>query len=197
MGALSNCCNIGIVLIAAFLGLVTFYGRRNDRMMGSLPAFVNENIIDPTKFPDMTGKVVIITGANTGLGRSSAKQIANQGATVIMGCRSLIRCKDAKIIISEEIKKGNLFSDSNISTALFKPSRLIPMKLDLGDFDSIRSFAVNFKESYSRLDSLLLNAGIAHAPFHLTKSLIEAHMGVNHVRFIFCFNFTFSLVIFY
>ena len=71
------------------------------------------------------GKTVIVTGSNTGIGKETAKDLAQRGARVIMACRNLDRANKA----AEEIKSMN--SNANIRV----------MKLDLASFESVRQFA--------------------------------------------------------
>jgi NAD(P)-dependent dehydrogenase (short-subunit alcohol dehydrogenase family) len=112
--------------------------------------------------PDLTGKVIIVTGGNSGLGYESVKAFAEKGAEVILTSRDLKRGEQAK----NEIGKTK--------------GKIVVMQLDLASFDSINSFADTFKEKYSRLDILMNNAGIMTTPYFLTKDGLEAQNGVNH-----------------
>ena len=118
-----------------------------------------------TDIPDLTGKTVIVTGGNSGLGFESVKAFALKGAKVIMACRSIIKGEEAK----KQILK-------------FLPTAdIIVMELDLADLKSIRNFASEFRKNYSRLDVLLNNAGIMMVPYGLTKDGFENQMGTNHL----------------
>ena len=112
--------------------------------------------------PDLTGKIIIVTGGNSGLGYESVKAFSEKGANVIMACRSIEKGKAAK----NEI--GNV------------KGKIEVMQLDLQDFNSIVKFAENFKQKYDRLDVLLNNAGIMQTPYFKTKDGLEGQMGVNH-----------------
>jgi NAD(P)-dependent dehydrogenase (short-subunit alcohol dehydrogenase family) len=112
--------------------------------------------------PDLTGKVIIVTGGNSGLGFESVKAMAAKGAEVILTSRSLDKGNEAKNDIGKT--KGEI----------------VVMQLDLASFDSIKSFAKLFKSKYTRLDVLMNNAGIMTTPYHLTKDGLEAQNGVNH-----------------
>lgn len=114
--------------------------------------------------PDQTGKVVIITGANSGLGLASAKKLAEKGAQVIMACRSKERGREA-------LKRV-------VPRAATSP-RLMP--LDLADLASVRQFAEQYKAQYNRLDVLLNNAGIMATPYGTTTDGFEQQIGVNHL----------------
>ncbi len=112
--------------------------------------------------PDLTGKVIIVTGGNSGLGYESVKAFAEKGAEVILTSRSVEKGELAK----KEI--GNV------------KGKVVVMQLDLQDFASIEQFAENFKQKYDRLDVLLNNAGIMQTPYFKTKDGLEGQMGVNH-----------------
>eukprot|EP01117_Protostelium_nocturnum_P016046 TRINITY_DN6280_c0_g1_i2.p1 TRINITY_DN6280_c0_g1~~TRINITY_DN6280_c0_g1_i2.p1 ORF type:complete len:290 (+),score=69.22 TRINITY_DN6280_c0_g1_i2:22-870(+) len=114
----------------------------------------------------MDGKVVIITGSNTGIGYVAAREIAKKGAHVFLACRDAE--KTAKAM--ENIKKES--GNSNIES--------IP--LDLSSLQSVREFADKFKEKNLPLDILINNAGIMALPERSeTKDGFEMQIGVNHL----------------
>lgn len=115
--------------------------------------------------PDMTGKVVIITGANSGLGLESTKALAAKGATVVMACRNSGKAEEAKA----EVLAAN------------PAARLEVMALDNASLASVRAFADAFKAKYDRLDILLNNAGVMAIPRTLTEDGFEMQLGVNHL----------------
>lgn len=115
--------------------------------------------------PDLLGKVIIVTGGNSGLGFESVKAFAEKGAEVILACRTIENGETAKIKI---IKQNHT-------------SKIVVMQLDLMDLSSIKSFATRFKENYNRLDILLNNAGIMIPPYGLTKDGFESQIGTNHL----------------
>lgn len=115
-----------------------------------------------SNMPNLTGKIIIVTGGNSGLGASSVKAFAEKGATVILASRSLEKGQKAKADIG-------LVSGS-----------IEVMQLDLQDFSSIEKFAAQFKSEYSQLDVLLNNAGIMMTPYSKTKDGLEAQIGTNH-----------------
>lgn len=114
---------------------------------------------------DLENKVIIVTGANAGLGFEAAKVFAGKKATVILACRSTARAENARKNILEAYPEGHIDI----------------IQLDLGDLDSIKRFVNDFKAKYSRLDILLNNAGIIMTPFKLTKDGFESQNGVNHL----------------
>lgn len=116
--------------------------------------------------PSQKGKTIIITGANTGLGFSSAKILAKKGAKVILACRSKEKCQQAVEDIRSEYPKANVYE----------------MVLDLSSLQSVKKFAKKYKKEHSNhLDSLMLNAGVMSCPYALTADGIESQFGVNHV----------------
>lgn len=115
--------------------------------------------------PDLTGKVIIVTGGNSGLGYESVKAFAAKGAEVVLASRSVDNGNKAKTDIEKSHPVGNI----------------VTMQLDLSDLNSIRKFSAKFHEKYKRLDVLLNNAGIMTTPYFLTKDGFEAQMGTNHL----------------
>jgi NAD(P)-dependent dehydrogenase (short-subunit alcohol dehydrogenase family) len=115
--------------------------------------------------PDLSGKVIIVTGANSGLGFEASKEFARKGAKVIMACRNMDKAQVALIQIKEEIP------DASIEV----------MRLDLARLKSIHQFAGKFKAKYDRLDVLLNNAGIMFTPYGKTEDGFEQQFGVNHL----------------
>lgn len=114
--------------------------------------------------PDQTGKIIFITGANTGLGYEAAKVLAGKGARVIIGCRSLAKATQAS--------KSILAQHPEADVAV--------VELDLGDLASVKkAAAVVAKEP--KLDVLINNAGIMIPPYELTRDGFESQFGVNHL----------------
>lgn len=112
----------------------------------------------------MQGKIVIVTGANAGIGKATAAKLADKGATVVLACRSKERGESALSELS--CVNGRCFA---------------LMHLDLADLDSIRAFAAAFAERYGRLDVLINNAGILGGRRALTKQGFEMAFGVNYL----------------
>jgi NAD(P)-dependent dehydrogenase (short-subunit alcohol dehydrogenase family) len=115
--------------------------------------------------PDLEGKTVVITGANSGLGFEASKMFAENNAEVIMACRSIKRGKDAKEDIEEKIEEPNLEVK----------------KLDLADLESVKNFAEEFKANHEQLDILCNNAGVMAIPREETEDGFEKQFGVNHL----------------
>lgn len=115
--------------------------------------------------PDMSGKVVVITGANSGLGFESAKALAEKGAEVVLACRSLENAHQAR----QEII--NDYPNAKVQVAV----------LDLQNLESIKNFAIDFSKKFKRLDVLMNNAGIMNTPYALTEDGFENQLGTNHL----------------
>ncbi|OWA50549.1 Retinol dehydrogenase 13 [Hypsibius exemplaris] len=128
------------------------------------------------KIENLEGKVAVITGANTGIGKETAKEFAKRGAKVILACRDLERCKAAR---KEIFLAARMFGAKDPRTRKRKPAVVCEL-LDLASFDSIRAF-VQRMEKEDRLDYLINNAGTMRDPTRvLTKDGLEKQMGVNH-----------------
>jgi NAD(P)-dependent dehydrogenase (short-subunit alcohol dehydrogenase family) len=112
----------------------------------------------------MQGKIVVITGANSGIGKETASALAKKGATVVMACRNLP--KAAVVCESIQRESGNL--------------QVEVMRLDLASNSSIREFSSQLTGKYPRLDVLINNAGIFNLKRHETEDGFEKTMGVNY-----------------
>ncbi|WP_329249360.1 oxidoreductase [Streptomyces sp. NBC_01478] len=113
--------------------------------------------------PDQRGRVAVVTGANSGLGYVTARELARKGARVVLACRSAVRGSAAADRIVAEVPGAE---------AQFR-------RLDLGDLSSVREFAANFP--YERLDLLVNNAGVMAMPYGTTVDGFETQFGVNHL----------------
>ena len=113
---------------------------------------------------DLRDKIAIVTGANSGMGMDTVEALSDQGATVIMLCRSEERGKKALELLTKE-----------------KERELDLIICDLGDFSSIRSFVRSVKEKYPRVDILVNNAGFISLDRQETKDGIERQFGINHL----------------
>lgn len=111
----------------------------------------------------MKNKVVIITGANRGIGKEVAKEIAKLGAKVYMACRSLDSANEAKEEIIKETKNDKVFV----------------LELDLASVKSINKFVKSFKEKENRLDVLINNAGIISGFKKLNEAGVELTFAIN------------------
>uniref|UniRef100_A0A8W7P6B6 Retinol dehydrogenase 12 n=1 Tax=Anopheles coluzzii TaxID=1518534 RepID=A0A8W7P6B6_ANOCL len=113
----------------------------------------------------LDAKVVIITGANAGIGKEAAIECAKRGARVYMGCRDPARMEKARQEILDKSGSQNVFG----------------LELDLASFESIRSFVKTFLSMERRLHVLINNAGVMACPKAYTKEGFEMHFGTNHL----------------
>lgn len=114
---------------------------------------------------DFTGKVVLVTGANSGIGFETAKSFALHGAHVILACRNMSRASEAVSRILEEWHKAKVEA----------------MTLDLAVLRSVQHFAEAFKAKNVPLHILVCNAGTFALPWSLTKDGLETTFQVNHL----------------
>jgi NAD(P)-dependent dehydrogenase (short-subunit alcohol dehydrogenase family) len=116
--------------------------------------------------PDQTGKVAIVTGANSGIGYEEARGLAAKGAQVILACRSQEKGAATVQRICEEQPDA----------------RINLMQLDLADLSSVRQFVKQFTAHHDRLDMLINNAGVMAVPeLRRTADGFEMQFGTNHL----------------
>ena len=112
--------------------------------------------------PDQRGRVAVVTGANSGLGLATARELARAGARVVLASRS--------------VEKGQAAA-ARITSAL-PGADVQPAVLDLAEIESVRAFAASAPD---RLDLLINNAGVMAAPRRLTKDGLESQFATNHL----------------
>lgn len=115
--------------------------------------------------PDQTDRIVIVTGANTGIGYETARALARKGARVTLACRDMKKATAA----AERIQAEGI------------PGSVQAQALDLSDLDSVRAFAERFAAAQVRLDLLINNAGVMVPPKSQTKQGFELQFGTNHL----------------
>src|SRR5262249_33688248 len=113
--------------------------------------------------PGRTGRLAVVTGANSGLGYVVARELARKGARVVLACRSEARGQDARERIVAEAPGAEVEGE----------------RLDVADLASVRDFADRC--SYERLDLLVNNAGVMAPPYGTTADGFETQFGVNHL----------------
>lgn len=113
--------------------------------------------------PDQSGRTAVVTGANSGIGLVTARELARKGAQVILACRSEARGREAVALIHRQVYGADVE---------FAP-------LDLADLSSVRAFAETYP--HDRLDLLINNAGVMALPYGTTADGFERQFGVNHL----------------
>ncbi|GAB7033665.1 oxidoreductase [Streptomyces sp. NPDC021749] len=116
--------------------------------------------------PDQTGRSAVVTGANSGIGYITARELARRGARVVLACRSASRGTAALDRLRSEVPSAE---------AEFRP-------LDLADLSSVRDFAATLDDvTGDRLDLLINNAGVMALPYRTTADGFEMQFGTNHL----------------
>ncbi len=114
---------------------------------------------------DLSGHSYVVTGANAGIGFETAKQLASQGARVVLACRR----EEAGRTAAETIREAHPKADLDVRV------------LDLGDLASVRSFAEGLVTDELALAGLVNNAGVMNTPQGTTADGFETQLGVNHL----------------
>jgi NAD(P)-dependent dehydrogenase (short-subunit alcohol dehydrogenase family) len=126
----------------------------------------------------MKDKLVVITGANSGIGKATALKLAEQGAKIVMVCRSIEKGEAAR---KEIISRTN-------------NDKIDLMQCDLSSHESIRNFSNEFKNNYSHIDVLVNNAGGICGTKELSVDGIEYTLGINHFGYFLTTHYLLDLV---
>ncbi|GAX19466.1 retinol dehydrogenase 12 [Fistulifera solaris] len=169
---------MAVYLSASFAIVIAVFPMIISEMIGGWTAkYTSPVYFTPNSIPDLTGKVAIVTGANTGIGYHTALELARKNAQVIVASRDPTKGQAAVARIQEATDNRDV--------------RFLP--LDLSSLASVRSFAQAFQALQLPLNVLILNAGIMKSPgaqfigknmtqgFELTQDGFEVHIGVNHI----------------
>lgn len=124
------------------------------------------------KIPDLTGKVAIVTGANSGLGYATTVALAANGARVFLACRSKERAQEAIENARAEIKAKYPKAPT---------PQLEFLELDLNDMTKSSQAAQEFLKKGLPLHILINNSGIMNCPYGLSADGIETQFAVNHM----------------
>ncbi|KAB5586609.1 hypothetical protein PHYPO_G00003660 [Pangasianodon hypophthalmus] len=111
------------------------------------------------------GKTVVITGANAGIGKETARELARRGGRIIMGCRDMEKCETA----AREIRGSTL------------NPHVYARHIDLASIKSIRSFAEKINQEEERVDILINNAAVMRCPPGKTEDGFDMQFGVNYL----------------
>jgi NAD(P)-dependent dehydrogenase (short-subunit alcohol dehydrogenase family) len=117
------------------------------------------------QIPDQTGRVAIVTGANSGIGLVAARELARKGAKVTIASRNTEKGAEAAAAIEKEVPGADVQVEA----------------LDLASLDSVRAFAERFTGAHEGLDLLINNAGVMAPPRRETADGFELQIGTNHL----------------
>jgi len=110
--------------------------------------------------PDQTGRVAVVTGANTGLGFETARALAEHGATVVLAVRDVEKGKQAAARMTGDVSV---------------------QELDLTSLESVRAAAADLHGTHTGIDLLINNAGVMYTPKQTTHDGFELQLGTNHL----------------
>ncbi|OHV04191.1 SDR family NAD(P)-dependent oxidoreductase [Mycobacterium talmoniae] len=115
--------------------------------------------------PQQTGRIAVVTGANTGIGYHAAAVLADRGARVVLAVRNLDKGNAA----AARIRDASPNADVTVQ------------QLDLSSLESVRAAAAALGEAYPRIDLLINNAGVMYTPKQTTADGFELQFGTNHL----------------
>jgi len=115
--------------------------------------------------PSQDGKIAVVTGANSGIGEPTARELGRAGAHVVIACRNPEKAHAALERLQNDAPGGSFQF----------------LHLDLADLDSVRSFVEEFKAQHDQLDFLVNNAGVMVPPYSKTTQGFEVQLGTNHL----------------
>ncbi|OEU12794.1 NAD(P)-binding protein [Fragilariopsis cylindrus CCMP1102] len=197
-------CSIGTTAVTTilFLGISIYFiiQTRREDVVGcanigtniKVPIFYGSNVLQ--------GKLIVITGANNGIGKETTRQLAAQGGTIIMLCRNPIRAKIAMDSIREIQQHLHLENPSKYPTSYINKNQLIYIPIDLTNYHSIYQAIVAIKQyidiqttaanasidgrtsgEHCYIHSLICNAGLMMGNQSKTGDGIETMMQANHL----------------
>jgi NAD(P)-dependent dehydrogenase (short-subunit alcohol dehydrogenase family) len=114
---------------------------------------------------DLTGRVALVTGANSGIGYETTRVLSDHGAHVIMACRDREKAARARDKLESQLDRSSLEL----------------LDLDLSDLISVRAAAERVIEQHARLDLLVNNGGVMGTPYRQTADGFELQMATNHL----------------
>eukprot|EP01084_Bolivina_argentea_P110562 197382_1 len=151
-------------------------------LLGVVPLLISRYLIrtyhkyircEEPKDVDMTGKVTIITGANSGIGREVAKAFVKMGGhRVIFACRNIKAAEIEMELISKELEQNGIKGSID---------RMEAMKLDLNDLASVRDFVSAYRKLKYSLDVLVCNAAVMNGPRRVSANGFEQNFAVNYL----------------
>lgn len=116
------------------------------------------------QLPDLSGKLFVITGGNSGIGFEAARHLAKAGADLVLACRDPRKADSAIRQLQTDYK-----------------SNATAVQLDLSDLTSVRAAATDLRRNHAKIDGLINNAGVMQTPKQRTKDGFELQLGTNHL----------------
>src|SRR5206468_2776942 len=132
---------------------------------GRAPMSVRQGPWTVADVPDQSGRVAVVTGANSGIGFEVAVVLARRGAHTVLACRDARRAEDALTRLAAAVP------EATVSV----------VRLDLASLESIRAAADRILATHDRLDLLINNAGLMWPPYGKTTDGFELQFGTNHL----------------
>jgi short-subunit dehydrogenase len=132
---------------------------------GPMPFCIKQLTTSIPKLPtnaDLSGKTVLITGANSGMGFESSKTYAKHGARLIFGVR--------------DVKKGEIAAQKIRDE--FESAHISVIKIDMENFETIKEFVEEVEQNESRVDIAVLNAGVCHYRTFQSPTGYDVHLQV-------------------
>ena len=142
----------------------------------SLKTEMDPALANKTEVLELKNSICIVTGANSGLGYGITQLLVARGATVVMGCRSVRKCKEASSQIEHDVAMQKIKTKSPVLAGT-----TVVIKLDLADLSSISDFVDEVSSKYSRVDVLVNNAGLFGDVGSRTAQGYEMSLGVMHI----------------
>jgi NAD(P)-dependent dehydrogenase (short-subunit alcohol dehydrogenase family) len=135
---------------------------RSTNVLSNVPAVKKEIDMQWTEddVPDQTGRVAVVTGANTGLGFETARVLAEHGASVVLAVRDADKGRRAAERIGGDVRV---------------------QALDLTSLESVHAAAAELRRRHERIDLLVNNAGVMYSPRQTTRDGFELQLGTNHL----------------
>jgi len=115
--------------------------------------------------PDLSGKTIIVTGGNSGIGFEAAAVLAHKNARVVLACRDRGKAEEA----ARRIRAGHAEATTEV------------LQLDLASLASVRAFVDAYRSRHAHLDVLCNNAGVMALPYRKTADGFEMQFGTNHL----------------
>lgn len=150
--------------------------------------------------PDLSGKVAVITGGNSGIGKETAIRLATLGARVLIACRNPEKgegaVRDIVNAVSPSSSAASPVEGASSKKSNGPPPQVESLVMDLSDLKSIDRFATELNKRVDKVDILVNNAGVmAVSNLERTKDGFERQLGVNHLGHFHLTNRLFDLLL--